>query len=91
MFGLMAGAVAVLAVFVTYERWRSRTVGSPLVALSLFGSRSFSAGLVVWLIFSVNTTAGGGRWPAGHCTARGGHQHFAPRRREDLHDRGHRR
>jgi EmrB/QacA subfamily drug resistance transporter len=40
-FLLMAGSLLVLAVFVGYERWRTHTVGSPLVVLSLFRARSF--------------------------------------------------
>jgi EmrB/QacA subfamily drug resistance transporter len=52
-FLLMAGAVVVLALFVAYERWRTRTVGSPLVVLSLFRARTFASGMVVWLIFWV--------------------------------------
>ena len=54
IFGLMAGAVVVLALFVAYERRRARTVGSPLVPLRLFGARSFSVGMAVWLIFWVS-------------------------------------
>ena len=50
-FLLMAGSVVLLAVFVAYERWRTRTVGSPLVVLSLFRARAFSVGMVVWLVF----------------------------------------
>jgi EmrB/QacA subfamily drug resistance transporter len=52
-FLLMAGAVVVLALFVAYERWRTRTVGSPLVALSPFRARTFASGMVIWLIFWV--------------------------------------
>lgn len=52
-FLLMAGAVVVLALFVAYERWRTRTVGSPLVVLSLFRARTFASGMAVWLIFWV--------------------------------------
>ena len=47
----MAGAAAVLVVFVRYERWRVRTIGSPLVELSLFRARSFTSGMSVWLLF----------------------------------------
>jgi len=56
-FALMGGSVVVLAVFVGYERWRTRTVGSPLVVLSLFRARSFSAGMMVWAIFFVASGA----------------------------------
>jgi EmrB/QacA subfamily drug resistance transporter len=52
-FALMAAGVLILVGFVGYERWRTRTVGSPLVVLSLFRARAFTAGLVVWLIFWV--------------------------------------
>jgi MFS family permease len=50
-FLLMAGSVIVMAVFVAYERWRTRRVGSPLVVLSLFRARAFTAGMTVWTIF----------------------------------------
>ena len=50
-FLLMAGAVVVLALFVLFERRRTRRVGSPLVVLSLFRARAFTAGLVMWLLF----------------------------------------
>lgn len=50
-FLLMAGSVVVMAVFVVYERWRTTRVGSPLVVLSLFGGRAFTAGMTVWTIF----------------------------------------
>jgi EmrB/QacA subfamily drug resistance transporter len=50
-FLLMAGAVLVLALFVAYERRRTRTAGSPLLVLSLFRARAFASGLLVWLVF----------------------------------------
>ncbi|WP_433756910.1 MFS transporter [Nocardia sp. CA-135398] len=50
-FALMAAAALLLAVFVSYERRRSATVGSPLVVLNLFRERTFSAGMAVWLLF----------------------------------------
>jgi MFS family permease len=53
IFALMAGGLAVLFLFVAYERRRSRTVGSPLVEMRLFRSRAFSAGLAVWLVFRI--------------------------------------
>jgi predicted MFS family arabinose efflux permease len=53
IFALMAGGLAVLSLFVAYERRRSRTVGSPLVEMRLFRSRAFSAGLAVWLVFRI--------------------------------------
>lgn len=49
---LMVGvAVALFAAFIGYERWRARTVGSPLVDLELFRSRPFAIGLTGWLLF----------------------------------------
>ncbi len=51
---LMAVAVALLVIFVGYERRRTRTVGSPLVVLSLFRARTFSAGVVLLLIFAMS-------------------------------------
>lgn len=50
-FGLMAGSVAVLTGFVLYERWHSRTQGSPIIVLGLFRTRAFSSGMAVWLLF----------------------------------------
>ncbi|TMQ91583.1 MFS transporter [Actinomadura soli] len=50
-FGLMGGSVVLLAVFVLYERWRTRTKGSPVMELGLFRVGAFSVGLVVWLVF----------------------------------------
>ncbi|WP_217561595.1 MFS transporter [Streptomyces sp. GbtcB6] len=50
-FASMAGAVAVLALFVAYQRRRTRTDGSPLIELSLFGYKSFTGGLLVNLLF----------------------------------------
>ena len=44
-------SAVVLAIFVGYERWRTRTVGSPLMPLGLFRARTFSAGMAIWLIF----------------------------------------
>lgn len=52
-FLLMVGSLLVLAVFVLYERRRTRTVGSPVVVLSLFRARAFTAGMLVWLVFWV--------------------------------------
>ncbi|KRV49556.1 multidrug MFS transporter [Wenjunlia vitaminophila] len=51
IFLLMGSAVVVLGLFVLYESHRTRTVGSPLVALSLFRNRAFSAGMTVWMLF----------------------------------------
>jgi hypothetical protein len=50
-FALMTGSAVVLAIFVGYERWRTRTAGSPLMPLGLFRARTFSAGMAIWLIF----------------------------------------
>lgn len=50
-FGMMAGAAVLFVVFLAYERWRTRTVGSPLVVLGLFRATSFSSGMSVWLLF----------------------------------------
>jgi EmrB/QacA subfamily drug resistance transporter len=50
-FAMMIGAAVVAAVFVAYERRRTEAVGSPLVVLSLFKTRTFTAGLLVWLVF----------------------------------------
>ncbi|PZF80272.1 MFS transporter [Jiangella anatolica] len=50
-FLVLAGGVALLAVFAGYERWRTRTAGSPLVDLELFRRRGFTAGMLAWLIF----------------------------------------
>ncbi|GAA4224531.1 hypothetical protein GCM10022254_04190 [Actinomadura meridiana] len=50
-FALMGGAAAVLAAFVLYERWHGRTKGSPVIVLSLFRARAFTAGMSVWLLF----------------------------------------
>ena len=50
-FALMAGSAVVLAIFVGYERWRTRTVGSPLMPIGLFLARTFSAGMAIWLVF----------------------------------------
>jgi EmrB/QacA subfamily drug resistance transporter len=53
-FLLLAAAVVLLVVLVRYERRRARTVGSPLVVLSLFRARSFSSGSALLLIFSIS-------------------------------------
>lgn len=50
---LLAVAAVLLVVLVGYERRRARTVGSPLVLLSLFRARSFSLGTALLLIFSI--------------------------------------
>jgi EmrB/QacA subfamily drug resistance transporter len=53
IFMLMAGGAALLGVFVSYEAWRARAVGSPLLVLSLFRIRAFSSGMAAWMIFWV--------------------------------------
>ena len=50
-FVSMAVAVGVLAVFVAVERRRERDGVSPLVTMSLFRKRAFSAGLACALVF----------------------------------------
>ena len=47
----MAAALAMLAVFVVVERRRERAGVSPLVTMSLFRKRAFSAGLACALVF----------------------------------------
>ncbi|MGP3982314.1 MFS transporter [Streptomyces sp. KR80] len=50
---LMAGGLVVFAVFVAYEKYKTRKDGSPLVELSLFRVKSFAAGIAVQLTFGV--------------------------------------
>lgn len=50
-FVLMAGSLPLFAVFVWYERIKTRRDGSPLVELGLFKARSFAAGMLVLLLF----------------------------------------
>jgi hypothetical protein len=50
-FVSMAVSAPVLAVFVIYERAKSRRDGSPLVELSLFRERAFSVGMAVAVTF----------------------------------------
>ncbi|MGW1890183.1 MFS transporter [Streptomyces sp. NPDC002004] len=49
----MAGAFVVFGALVAYERRKTRKDGSPLVELSLFRVKSFSAGIAVQLTFGV--------------------------------------
>ncbi|MGW0560068.1 MFS transporter [Streptomyces sp. NPDC003016] len=49
----MAGSPAVFALFGVYERYKTRKDGSPLVELSLFKVKSFTAGIAVQLTFGV--------------------------------------
>ncbi|MBF4997633.1 MFS transporter [Nocardia sp. BSTN01] len=50
-FAMMAAAAVVFVAFIAYERWRTRTSGSPLIDLALFRSRPFTVGLVAWMLF----------------------------------------
>ncbi len=50
-FVSMAAAVPALAAFVFYERAKARRDGSPLVPLSLFRERGFSAGMAIAIAF----------------------------------------
>jgi EmrB/QacA subfamily drug resistance transporter len=50
-FASMAAAAPVLAAFIGYERVKARKDGSPLVQLSLFRERGFSAGMAIALAF----------------------------------------
>ncbi len=47
----IGASLAVLAIFVAVERRRERAGVSPLVTMSLFGKRAFSAGVVTALVF----------------------------------------
>ncbi|MFJ3642541.1 MFS transporter [Streptomyces sp. NPDC090108] len=49
----MAGAVAVFAALVAYERRKAARDGSPLIELSLFRVKSFAAGIAVQTVFGV--------------------------------------
>ncbi len=50
-FIAMAASAPVFALFVSYERAKSRRDGSPLVELSLFRERAFSVGMAVAVTF----------------------------------------
>lgn len=50
-FVMIGASAVVFAVFGGYERWRARTVGSPLIDLELFRSKPFTVGLASWLLF----------------------------------------
>jgi EmrB/QacA subfamily drug resistance transporter len=50
-FASMAAAAPVLAAFIGYERVKARRDGSPLVQLSLFRERGFSAGMAIAVAF----------------------------------------
>lgn len=51
-FAAMAASLPVFAVFVLFERYKTKKDGSPLVVLELFGESSFVAGLLVSVTFS---------------------------------------
>ncbi|MEC3958544.1 MFS transporter [Nocardia sp. CDC153] len=50
-FVMMGAAGLTFVAFGVYERWRARTIGSPLVDLELFRSRPFTVGLASWGLF----------------------------------------
>ncbi|MFE3070925.1 MFS transporter [Streptomyces sp. NPDC059247] len=50
---MMAGSLVVFGALVSYERYKTRKDGSPLVELSLFRVKSFAAGIAVQLTFGV--------------------------------------
>ncbi|MGW1196776.1 MFS transporter [Streptomyces sp. NPDC002536] len=52
-FGSMAASLAVFAVFLRHERAKARKDGSPLVELSLFRIKSFTAGIGVQLTYGL--------------------------------------
>nr|AQW35028.1 Multidrug MFS transporter [Streptomyces griseoruber] len=52
-FAMMAGSVAVLLLFVAHERRVIARGGTPLIALSLFRTRSFAGGFGVNLLYSI--------------------------------------
>ncbi|HET9379211.1 MAG TPA: MFS transporter [Streptomyces sp.] len=52
-YGSMAGAFAVLAGLVAYERRKAARDGSPLIELSLFRVKSFAAGIAVQTVFGI--------------------------------------
>ncbi len=56
-FVSMAVSAPVFAVFVIYERAKSRRDGSPLVELSLFRERAFSVGMAVAVTFFLSGAA----------------------------------
>jgi EmrB/QacA subfamily drug resistance transporter len=47
----LAAAVPLFALFAVFERWYARREGSPLLDLSLFRERAFTAGLLTTLVF----------------------------------------
>lgn len=52
-FAMLVAALPVLAVFVYWQRRKEKADGSPLVLPSLFRNRSFSAGLLLNLLFEL--------------------------------------
>jgi EmrB/QacA subfamily drug resistance transporter len=56
-FVTMAASVPAFALFVWYERAKTRRDGSPLVQLSLFGQRAFSTGIAIAVTFFLGVTS----------------------------------
>src|SRR5216684_3983708 len=56
-FVSMAASAPVFALFVAYERVKTRRDGSPLVQLSLFSQRSFSVGMAIAVTFFLGITS----------------------------------
>jgi EmrB/QacA subfamily drug resistance transporter len=56
-FVAMAAAAPAFALFVWYERVKTRRDGSPLVQLSLFGQRAFSIGIATAVTFFLGVTS----------------------------------
>lgn len=56
-FVAMVASVPVFALFVWYERAKTRRDGSPLVQLSLFSQRSFSIGMATAVTFFLGVTS----------------------------------
>jgi EmrB/QacA subfamily drug resistance transporter len=56
-FAAMAASVPVFALFVWYERAKTRRDGSPLVQLSLFTQRAFSIGITTAVTFFLGVTS----------------------------------
>jgi EmrB/QacA subfamily drug resistance transporter len=48
---MLIGSIPALAVFIYWQKYKERTDGSPLVLLSLFKKRTFSAGLFLNMFF----------------------------------------
>lgn len=54
MFAMLAGAVVLIIVLISYERRRSAAKGPPLIALDLFRARTFSYGMALLVIFAIS-------------------------------------